>query len=157
MLKLSRILVGTDVWLAYFAGEEERCAEALDLFEACAEHDIDLLYTPISFKDVFCLVQDAMISRDDDAIDQQLASVAWACVAKMAEVATAVSLSVPECEIACRMSDHHADLEENLLIAAADTSKASCVATFDEGLAARFAPVCATPQELARLIRSLPV
>lgn len=155
MLKPSHILVGTDVWLAYFAGDEERCAEALGLFEACAEQDIDLLYTPISFKDVFCLVQDA-VSAEADAAAQQPASVAWACVDKMAEVATATSLSVSECEIARLMRDRHDDFGDNLLMAAAETSKASCVATFDEDLAARFAPACATPAQLTRLIRSLP-
>lgn len=156
MLKPSRILVDTDVWLAYFAGEEERCAEALGLFEACAEQDIDLLYTPISFKDVFCLVHDAVRAEADAPFAQQPASVAWACVDKMAEVATATSLSVSECEIARLMRDRHASFDDNLLMAAAETSKASCVATFDEGLAARFAPACATPAQLTRLIRSLP-
>lgn len=153
------VLVDTNVWLSYFLGAEPGCEEALRMIETCLASGVGLLYAPTAPKDVFYIVQRELRRRERDEPDvgirheaTSMASVAWACVDRMSELATAAPMGVAECELARMFRSRHEDLEDNLVMAVAETSCARFVATFDQQLIRRFSPACARPRDVARAV-----
>ena len=149
------LLADTSVWIAYFLGEEGRRNTVCDLFEQVVRGGGTILYAPTSLKDVFYIVPRRM-RRDAIAAGHGVEGVsfvpaAWACVRTMTEIACAATQSLAECDLAWMLRNSHDDLEDNLIMAAVETCGADCVATYDRELLDRFAPACATPEQLLRM------
>lgn len=157
MLDPSRIVIDTNVWLYYFLGRQPECRIIRDLFLACNDRGVTLLYTPTTYKDVFFLIPRQM--RRDAAAegvrdDVSYLPSAWACVDALSQMAVAIPQSLVECSLARNLRKRHNDLEDNLLVAAAETSDADYIVTYDKRLIRDYDPVCLTPgQMLAFLAR----
>lgn len=155
MLEPRYIVVDTNVWLYYFLGREPECSTIRDLFLSCDEHGVTLIYTPTTYKDVFFLIprqmrRDAIAEGKDEEVSY-LPS-AWACIDVMTQVAVAIPQSLVECAMARDLRKSHNDLEGNLLIAAAETSDADYIITYDQRLIRDYAPVCLTPEQMLKFL-----
>ena len=156
LLHPSSVLVDTCVWVAYLMGVQPQCAEATQLFEACALNDVTLLYAPTTLKDVFYIVprqarRDALAAGEDvDGVS--FVPLAWAAVRKITEIAVAAPQALSECELAWTLRSRHADFEDNLVVAAAETCGADYVVTYDQAFISHYTPVCVTPGQLLALL-----
>ena len=157
LLHPKSVLVDTNVWMYYLLGVQPRCEETVSLFELCARRGITLLHTPTTLKDLFYLIplqarRDAM-QGGERADERSFAPLAWACVRHVTNMAVAVPQSLAECELAWMLRKQHDDFEDNLLVAAAETSKADYIATYDRKLLEAFAPACVEPAQLAAMLK----
>ena len=59
---------------------------------------------------------------------------AWACVGAMRGIAVASPIGEPQVWLACHYKDIHCDFEDDLVLAALETSKADFLVTNDEAL-----------------------
>ena len=149
----ARILLDTNVWLDAFDGARPRSRMANELIDVCERRGIDLLFAVGSAKDVFYLVG-ASLKRQVRAAGEELtderaraiAAYATACVANMGEVATAVGADISDMWLARKYQRIHADLEDCLMLAAAQRAKVDYFVSGDEALV-RHAPVAALSLE----------
>jgi predicted nucleic acid-binding protein len=70
----------------------------------------------------------------------------------MTEIAVAAPVSPPEFDLAWTLRSRHADLEDNLIIAAAETCNADYVVSYDRAMLEHFSPVCITPEQACNLL-----
>lgn len=156
MLRPKLLVVDTNVWIDYLLGKEPFCTEIVQLFGVASDKGVSLLYAPTTLKDVFYIVprQLRRESPSKDAVpeEQSRARIAWACVEAITRIATAAPQSMAECNLAWMLRHKHADLEDNLIIAAAETCNADYVITYDRRLIEDFAPVCITPSRATDLL-----
>ena len=159
MLSAKTFLVDTNVWIYYFIASEPHYEAILSFFEAVDERGGTLLYAPTTLKDVFFLIP-RILRREALAADQleetSFAPVAWACARTMTEIAVAAPLSLPECDLAWMLRTKHADLEDNLVIAAAETCNADYVVSYDHDMLEHFSPACITPEQANHLLSIRP-
>lgn len=158
MFKPKVLLIDTNVWISYYLGVEREAEEIMRLFMRMDQLGGTLAYAPTTLKDVFYIVsrrvRTQLLSAGEDISNKSFASVGWACVRNMTEVATAAPLSLPECDLAWMLRTRHGDFEDNLVIAAAETCNADYVVTYDKELLERFAPACITPSQALRLLET---
>ena len=141
------LLLDTNVWLDFFDGNSSRSHDASRLLERCIELDITLLFAVESVKDVYYLLRQSLKRRARDAhgtlsdTDVRAASrYAVACVDTLAEVGCAVGTGASDAWLARRYLQLHDDLEDTLMIAAAQRAQADCLITSNDKLL-RHAPV----------------
>jgi predicted nucleic acid-binding protein len=155
MLDAKTFLVDTNVWIDYFMATEPHGKEVLAFFEAVDQRGGTLLYTPTTLKDVFFLIP-RILRREAQAAGKpdntSFAPAAWACVRTMTEIAVAAPVSPPEFDLAWTLRSRHADLEDNLIIAAAETCNADYVVSYDRAMLEHFSPVCITPEQACNLL-----
>jgi len=155
MLDAKTFLVDTNVWIDYFMASEPHYEVVLDFFEAVDKRGGTLLYAPTTLKDVFYLVprilrRTALTANQLD--ETSYVPAAWACVRSMTEIAVAAPLSLPECDLAWMLRNTHADLEDNLVVAAAETCNADYVVSYDRAMLEHFSPACITPEQACKLL-----
>lgn len=155
------LLIDTNVWLDSYLPNRARKDEAVSLLSFAYEHDYALLYATSTLKDVFYLVAAAIkhdIRQQKGALSESDATaateIAWACVSNMREIATAVGSDESDLWLACKLKSVHADLEDNLVVAAAQRASATCLVTNDEALI-KHAPVAAlTPSDALAVLQT---
>lgn len=153
------LLIDTNVWVNNYAGGQAQAGEARALIDRCASVGVELLYAVHSAKDVYYALGSCMkrMMRDEGrAVDEEAAraieQLAWRCVLNMRELATAVAADESDLWLAERYHVLHPDLEDDLVIAAAERSRADYLVTFDERLLRR-APVAAlAPADVLALL-----
>ena len=159
----SMLLLGTCVWLDNYLGDRPGSAAARTLVTAALERGITLLYAVAAVKDVHYIVAQALkrerraqgetTTEANSLADDQ---VAWACIENMGEIATAIGADASDVWLAEKYRTLHRDIEDNLVIAAAQRAKADILVTDDLDLI-RHAPVCAmTPEDTLKLIELAP-
>lgn len=136
-----KLLLDTNVWLDYYLGDRPQSDAAKNLILYADEGGMTLAYAGTSIKDVFYLIQrdfkEQFRRKQDKVTDaQSLAckSFAWDCVRNMAQIAVAVPVGEPQVWLASHYEDLHGDFEDDLVLAALETSKADFFVTGDEVL-----------------------
>jgi predicted nucleic acid-binding protein len=157
LLQNKRLLLDTNVWIAYFLGTESaKQDEATELINACIEARIELYFAATSIKDVFYIVPRELRRMErrgaPETSPDARAAVAWGCVQFMREVAHTATLCEAECSLATMMRSLNGDFEDNMIVAAAETCNADYVVTYDEGLAAAFPAACIKPAQALTVI-----
>lgn len=157
MLKPATLVVDTNVWIAYFIGDDDMHRKAKRFFHAADEHQTTLVYAAVSAKDVFYVVprqlRMAAKASGDDMPGISYLPYGWACIRSMTEMAVAATTGLPECDLAWMLRNQHGDFEDNLIIATAETCGADYVVTYDRQLIERFAPVCITPDQALNILQ----
>lgn len=134
----------------------------MSLMTFAYEREHPILYPTTIVKDVFYLVTNA-IKRDIRADKGSLTSgdaasateIAWGCVNGMRERATAVGADESDLWQACNLHSIHSDLEDNLIVAAAQRANATYLVTNDETLI-KHAPVATlTPGDALKLLQTM--
>lgn len=155
------LLADTNVWLDYFLPKRPDHTEALSFISFVRERDHLLLYPAAIVKDVFYLTantfkrdirsKNGTLTEHDAAV---AAEIAWGCVNAMREQATAVGADESDLWKACVLRSVHDDLEDNLVVAAAQRANATYLVTNDEALI-KHTPVAAlTPSDALALLQA---
>ena len=156
------LLIDTNVWLDHFLASRPGHDEATSLMLFAYEHEYPLLYPTSIAKDVFYLCA-STLKRDarnkNGKITQHDATAAtetaWGCVRSMRELGTGVGADESDLWMACNLHSVHNDLEDNLIVAAAQRANATYLITSDETLI-KLAPVAAlTPADALALLQGV--
>lgn len=136
-----RILLDTNVWLDAFLPERAARSKARELISLVLRYDVDLLYPVHIVPDVFYLslidVKRLLKGQGSDELVAQAArTTAWEYVNTMREVATAVGADGSDVWLASKWEYLHADMEDNMVLAAAKRAKADYLVTGDRKLLA---------------------
>ena len=145
------LLIDTNVWLDYFLPDRAGGKEAIDLIVFAFEYEFPLLYPAAIVKDVFYVAVSTFkrIARAGTATE-----TAWGCVKSMRKQATAVGADESDLWTACNLRSVHNDLEDNLVVAAAQRADATYLVTNDEALI-KHAPVAAlAPADALALLKA---
>lgn len=141
---IQALLLDTNIWLDNYNATRPHSEDARELINYAIAHDIPLLYSPLSLKDVFFIttltlkrqLRDACST--DSAISESHAQAAkefaWGCVSNMQEIATAVGLDESDIWLAKKYQSVHDDLEDDLILAAANRAARCYLVTEDERL-----------------------
>ena len=73
--------------------------------------------------------------------------MAWACAQGIWDVGTPAPLTGVKCDLAHKLCSLNADLEDNLVVACAETCHADYLVTYDKQLIKAFSPSCITPAQ----------
>ena len=154
-MRLMRVLLDTNVWLDAYDGNRLGSKRANELIDCCEKAGVELLYAAESVKDVYYLISASLkrqARKDGGALSESQAKAvsayAFACVANMDEIATAVGMDSSDIWLAT-------DFEDNLVLAAARRAKADCLVTNDDALL-RHAPVAALSVDDALALMETP-
>lgn len=136
-----RILLDTNVWLDAFLPERATRSKARELISLVLRYNVDLLYPVHIVPDVFYLslidVKRLLKGQGSDELVAQAArTTAWEYVNTMREVATAVGADGSDVWLASKWDYLHADMEDNMVLAAAKRAKADYLVTGDKKLLA---------------------
>ena len=146
-----RLLLDTNVWVAYYLGTPKLGAEVTGLIGACIRCDVELFFAPTTLKDVFYIIprelKRAEQPGDPATGPESRRAAAWACVRHMDEIAAPAPFTGVECDLAQMLRSMNADLEDNIVMACAETCHADYVVTYDGQLIEAFSPSCITPKQ----------
>ena len=154
------LLLDTCVWLDNYLGSRPGSSAARELIVTALERDIVLLHAVTAVRDVHYIVAQTL-KRERRAAGEAITEetsladdvTAWACVSNMREIATAVGMDASDVWLAEKYRGLHRDIEDNLVIAAAQRANAGVLVTDDLDLI-RHAPVVAmTPEDTLELLR----
>lgn len=153
------IMVDTNVWVdLYVPGRPLRDA-SLAFFKAVQRDDVELVFTLDIARAVYRVVSyeaKRWVRQDkgllSDAYAKAIAAHGWDFVESMQEQATAIGSATADLWLASKLRDEHAEIEDNLIVAACMRIEADYLVTNDEKLL-RHAPVATvTPQQMVRLL-----
>lgn len=153
------IMVDTNVWVdLYVPGRPLRDA-SLAFFKAAQQDGVELVFTLDIARAVYRIVSyeaKRWVRQDkgslSDVYAKAIASHAWDFIESMQEQATAIGSATADLWLASKLRDEHAEIEDNLIVAACMRIEADYLVTNDEKLL-RHAPVAAvTPQQMVRLL-----
>ena len=156
-----RVLIDTNVWLdAFLPGRTNKDASKRVL-SRCKADDVASMYPPRAIQDVFFQVKvyvKRLIRREKGTLSEDWAHVAndqaWECVRAMRELATCASMNETDLWLACRLRDLHPDLEDDLVLAAAERVRADYLVTSDQRLIARATVAALTPQDMLAVLEA---
>ena len=155
------LLVDTNVWFDYYLPSRPGHTEALSLIMFAYEHGYPLLYPAAIVKDVFYLAANAFkrdMRNEKGALTERDAATAsagaWGCVQNLREQATAVGADESDLWMACKLRSIHNDLEDNLIVAAAERANATYLITNDETLIKHSSVAALTPSDALALLQS---
>ena len=133
-------IVDTNVWLDNYLGSRPHSRASREFIVSALECGVQLAYPVHAVKDVFYLLQlnlkrkareNGDLSEGDAAA---ITAAAWSCVQNMREMATAVGADESDVWQACKYRQLTGDLEDNLVIAAAQRAQADFLVTNDKKL-----------------------
>lgn len=159
-MKQELLLVDTNVWMCNYVPMRKGHDIAREFFRAAWEAGAQLLYPAPILKDVFYLLgleykrqirmEKGELTHSDAAIVNELA---WGCVQNIRTMATAVGIDDSDLWLACKYKALSTDLEDNVVLAAANRAKVNYLVTFDQDLI-RKSPVSAMlPLDMTTLLR----
>ncbi len=153
------VLLDTNVWINNYLGAQADAGHARELVDRCCARGIGLLYATHSVRDVYYAIgrflkQAARAEgrEVDETVAHAAEEAAWRCVANMRELATAVPVDESDLWLAERFHALHPDLEDDLVLAAAERSRADVLVTFDQQLLRRSPVAALAPADLLALL-----
>ncbi|PLS25896.1 PIN domain-containing protein [Bifidobacterium imperatoris] len=156
---LKRVMLDTNVLLDYLLHRDNHAQAAEMVINLGIQHNIGLLCTSLSLKDV-AYISGAAVKRQfkpNDSGGSELenvtrnllaAHVPWRCIQQVHDLCEVIAITNSTCDYAFSLKKKHKDFEDNLIIAAAKQSNADCVVTSDAELIEHFPEYCKTPKEL---------
>lgn len=157
-----KLLLDTNVWIDTFVATRPRHASACRLLDLALEKEVTLLYTPTSMKDVHYLVaaelkqgMRASNIAPSTADYEIIANTAWEHVDNMSKIGTAVGCDESDLWLARKYQGIHPDLEDNLIIAAAQRANADYLVTSDEKLILHSPVAALSPTDALALLQQM--
>ena len=135
------LLLDTNIWLDLYLEYRPGHGAAKALMDFAEDENMTKAYASVAAKDMFYVICSEMkrLAREEkgglsqaDALAAR--SVAWGCVRNMIQNAVAVPVGEPQEWLASHYEDLHGDFEDDLVLAALETSKADFFVTNDEVL-----------------------
>ena len=148
------IVMDTNVWLDQYLPARPHRAESHAFVDAALAQGVELTYPVSVIKDVFYLVtneykrivraETGALSKSDAKSIQRLA---WGVVDNMQEVATPVGMDLADVWLASKWRRVDADLEDNLVRAAAKRANADLLVTWDKVMLSKAVVPTLTPAD----------
>lgn len=135
------LLLDTNVWVDYYLPNRPAHKDAKALISLAENEGLTLTYASVSIKDVFYLLnqelkkyarEDRGVLQEGDAVACQ--RIAWGCIRNMTQQAVALPVGEPQVWLASRLEEIHGDFEDDLVLAALETSGANFLVTSDVAL-----------------------
>ena len=155
----SSVLLDVNVWLDNYLPGRPCSNDARTLLAWLRERDVPILYPITAPGTVFYVVQqslkraaqaDGVALQQGDAI--AIRELAWACIENMAELGAPVGADVSDFWRARKYRSVHADLEDNLVLAAVDRSQAGYLVTSDEALLRKSSMPALTAHDFLQMV-----
>lgn len=134
-------LLDTNIWLDYYDHDRLGHTNALQLVNELEKGGFTIVYASTSAKDMFYVLGSTLKKKAQEQSGQltqrqaeAAASAAWGCLRNMTAIAVAAPIGEPQIWLAEHMHDLHDDFEDNLILAAVETSKADYFVTNDTTL-----------------------
>ena len=135
------LLLDTNVWLDNYIPTRPGHETARRLLRHARDNDVRLVYAVGTIKDVFYLVashfkNDVRASGSTVGEAEALVAkeLAWSCIDNMRELACAVGADESDVWLASKYRSLHEDLEDNLVLAAAERAGVAYLVTNDQTL-----------------------
>lgn len=147
-------LLDTNVWLDNYKSNRQNSRVAQHMISEAKKQDAYLFYPVHSIKDVFYMLgklfkQEAALENgelsEQDA--RAINALVWACIDNMRSLATAVGAGQADVNMACKYRKISNDLEDNLVIAAAERAQVDFIVTRDEKLLRKSTVPAFTPED----------
>jgi predicted nucleic acid-binding protein len=148
------ILVDTNVWLDQYLPVRPHKEESQAFMDYALTQGIELAFPASIIKDVFYIVaneykrivrsETGSLTESDARAIQQLA---WGVVDNMQEIATPVGMDLSDVWLASKWRRVDADLEDNLVRAAAKRAKSDLLVTWDKGMLSKAVIPTLTPTD----------
>ena len=153
------LLIDTNVWLDYFIPSRDEDGIAARLLDEALARDTPLVFSAQAALDVYqrVRIENKRWVGAGGAVSETWAvaikRLAWDCVNEMRERATPIPVDSSDLYLACKFRDLHDDLEDDLVLAACERSKANYLVTSDRKLLLH-APIDArTPSQMLELLQ----
>lgn len=150
------ILIDTNVWLDMLFPWRANSHSAQELVLVAKKRGYELTYAVHQIKDLFYLlgVESKQKTREDSGTLTQAdvlaaKAVAWACIENICKNATAIGADESDVWLARKYRSLHDDLEDNLILAAAQRAHVSMLVTSDETLLRKATVAAFTPKDAA--------
>lgn len=135
------MMLDTNIWLDSYLNHRKGTNAARMLITFAIENDIALAYAATSTKDIFYILSSEMKHRarkETGTLSEEQAqaciSLAWGCLDNMASLAVAAPVGESQVWLARHYRTLHNDFEDDLILAAAETSKSDYLVTNDQRL-----------------------
>ena len=156
-----KLLIDTNIWVDHFLKNRAGSSVATALLQSAVTHGVTLLYPIGSIKDVYYLLRTgykapARELRGDlgESAARAAEGTAWDCTRTMRDVATAVGADESDLWLAEKNHALHRDLEDDLVIAAAQRSGADYLVTVDKELRLRAPVATLAPEDMLTVLRT---
>ena len=150
-----RVLLDTNVWLDFFLRNRRGRETAEKLIRRGIRDDVCLLYPSQSVLDVFYqvgLAYKRLLREDgveiDEAWGRAINAQAWEAVNMMREAATVVGMDESDLWLAFKYRELNSDLEDNLVLAAAERAHADYLVSSDARLIAKASVPALSPEDM---------
>ena len=153
-VKTNLVLIDTNVWLDVLFSWRANAADAIQLVQAVRKSGCELTYAVHQIKDLFYLSsvlvkqkvrEDVGVLEQADALAAK--SIAWGCVETVCKNATAIGADESDVWLARKYKTLHDDLEDNLILAAAQRANVRMLVTSDEVLLQKATVAAFTPKD----------
>ena len=155
----SVVLLDVDVWLDNYLPDRPAGADSRLMLDWLIEHDVAISYPITAPATLFYLIQQAMkqASRiENGSLNQSdvqsINETAWACIENMAEIGVPVGADASDFWIARKYRAIHADLEDNLVLAAAERAQADYLVTSDKSLLGKSTVPALSPHDFIQVV-----
>lgn len=153
------IMVDTNVWVDLYVPHRPNREASIAFLEAAEQAEAELVFTPEIARAVFRIVSYEVkrwVRQDtgglSEAYAHAIADHVWDFVQDMQEHGTPVGSATPDLWMASKLRDEHAEIEDNLIIAACMRLKTDYLVTNDAKLI-RHSPVATVdPSMMTRLL-----
>ena len=156
-----RMLLDTSVWLDVFVPGRDGSATANRLVRMAVERNMQLLYMARTMVDLFYEIRrDAAewVRASGREVSREAARVchdyAWGCVEDLHELAETVPTDDADVLQALRYRSLSEDLEDNLMLVAAQRAGADFLVTSDRVLLGKATVAALTPQDMLTVMES---
>ena len=159
--KAITMVVDTNVWLDNYLHNRDGYEAARNFFNLVSSLDIRPLYSAATLKDVFYIIGSSLKTEiryegseltKGDAL--AIREIAWACVENMRELGTAVCVDEADLWLACKYRQLHGDLEDDLVLAAAERVHADYLVTSDTQLIRKSTVAAFTPADMTTYLKT---
>ena len=162
MSKQTIALVDTNIWLDNYLGDRPGAAGSRAFLDRAFAERVVLCYAVTTAKDLFYIIAQALKAQTRDSgreVTEEVAlaatETAWKCVENMREAAIAIGADEADLWLAVKYRPLVNDLEDNLIMAAAERAKADFIVTRDKGLLAKSTVAAHTPEDALIILDAL--
>lgn len=157
------VMVDTNVWVDLYVPKRPNREASLAFFKVAQRDDVELAFTLEVARAVFRIVAyeaKSWVRQVTGGLGEDyaraIAAHAWDFVENMQEWGTAIGSSTADLWLASKLRDEHAEIEDDLIVAACMRVGADYLVTNDRKLMAHAPVATVTPEMMTKLLGTRP-
>ena len=155
----SIVLLDVNVWLDNYLPGRPAATDSRLLLDWLDHRSVAIAYPITAPSTVFYLIKQALkqASRIGGKVLEQgdartIEEIAWACIENMAEIGTPVGADTSDFWLARKYRSIHSDLEDNLVLAAAERAQVDYLVTSDKTLLMKSTVPALSPHDFVQVV-----